>query len=419
MVINARLLHIHHTRNNHATAPHRLGCVFVSPPHQPFDFGTLPIATALTVFGTASSGMAGWGQAARFEVTGPQAAQQIQEWFTSLELSAQISGAVPGQAPITLVSLGFSPNDTSIAMVPQQLIGWGDQGPFQVRIHTRTPPEHPPLTRPGRITYSDGAVSIAAYEVMVATATARIAAGKARKVVLSRDLLAVAERPIDERYLLQRLMSAYPSCYTFAVDHLLGASPELLVARHGNTVLSRVLAGTGWSEHGADPSQVAAHLLASGKDQREHRMAADSVAAALAPTCTDLHVPAEPSPLTLAHLVHLATDVSGTLRPDGPSALQLAALLHPTAAVGGTPTQAALSLINELEPVQRGRYAAPVGWLSADGDGEFALALRCGEVSGNTVRLRAGGGIVAGSDPATEAIETQVKMLPIREALEG
>ncbi len=133
-------------------------------------------------------------------------------------------------------------------------------------------------------------------------------------------------------------------------------------------------------------------------------------------------VPAVPRSLTLTNLTHLATDVDGRLSgPAGavPSALDLAARLHPTAAVGGTPTDVALAMIADLEPVARGRYAAPVGWMDANGDGEFAIALRCAEVSGRSVRMVAGCGIVADSDPETEAREAQIKMVPIRDALGG
>jgi menaquinone-specific isochorismate synthase len=159
--------------------------------------------------------------------------------------------------------------------------------------------------------------------------------------------------------------------------------------------------------------------MVSQKDLAEHAFAVESVARTLRGLVSDLDVPSSPHPLQLANLTHLATDISGTLAADGPSALELAALLHPTAAVGGTPTHIARQVIRELEPAPRGRYAAPVGWLSASGDGEFAIALRCASISGHTVRMIAGCGIVAGSDADAEAREAQIKMIPIRDALEA
>ncbi len=165
---------------------------------------------------------------------------------------------------------------------------------------------------------------------------------------------------------------------------------------------------------------MASLLMASEKNRSEHRFAVTSVAESLAPVLASLAVPDRPHPLTLANLTHLATDITGTLPETGRrTALELAALLHPTAAVGGAPRQVARQVIRELEPAPRGRYAAPVGWLDASGDGEFAIALRCALVSGRSVRLMAGCGIVADSDPENEAREAAVKMIPMRDALES
>jgi menaquinone-specific isochorismate synthase len=178
-----------------------------------------------------------------------------------------------------------------------------------------------------------------------------------------------------------------------------------------------VLAGTAWREHAGDA--VSADLLGSAKDIAEHHYAVQSVAEVLARATLDLEVPTEPVPLELANLTHLSTDITGRLDDRAPTALELAARLHPTAAVGGSPTAAARRLIRELEPMRRGRYAAPVGWMDGRGDGEFAIALRCAQVDGRDVRLMAGCGIVADSDPQIEAREAQIKMIPIRDALES
>jgi menaquinone-specific isochorismate synthase len=238
-------------------------------------------------------------------------------------------------------------------------------------------------------------------------------------VVLAHDLLAVAEHDIDVRAVLAGLAAGNPDCWTFAVDGLVGATPELLVSRTGDRVFSRVLAGT--TARGGNPAADTARvdaLLHSAKDLAEHRFAVESLVASLAPHVRDLVVPAEPHPLELSNVTHLATDVVATLE-DGSDVLDLLAAVHPTAAVGGTPSDVALDVLAELEPMNRGRYTGPVGWVDARGDGEWGIALRCAQLDGPTARLFAGGGIVAGSDPDDEVLEAQAKLLPMREALEG
>jgi menaquinone-specific isochorismate synthase len=221
------------------------------------------------------------------------------------------------------------------------------------------------------------------------------------------------------RHLLRRLAERYPSCWTFSVDGLVGATPELLVRRTGDRVLSRVLAGTvGRLDDDVADGELADALLGSEKDLEEHEIAVHSVAAVLAQHCEDLAVPDRPTILRLRNVQHLATDVTGRLA-DGSGVLALAGALHPTAAVCGTPTDVALKVIGDLEGMDRGRYAGPVGWLGTGGDGEFGIALRCAEVDGTRLRLFAGCGIVAGSDPEDELAEAQAKFVPIRDALES
>jgi menaquinone-specific isochorismate synthase len=250
---------------------------------------------------------------------------------------------------------------------------------------------------------------------------ARLRDGELGKVVLAHDLIAsvaAEDSPVDPRYLLHGLADRYPNCWTFAVDGLVGATPELLLRRTGETVSARVLAGTVWPREDMDTDQLAANLLASAKNQEEHRYAVESLAATLAPFCSALTVPADPEVLRLRNVLHLATDVHGTLADDV-SLLTLTGAAHPTAAVGGTPREAAVALITELEGMDRGRYAGPVGWIDAAGDGEFGIALRCAQVAGATVRLFAGCGIVADSDPDSEVVEAAAKFVPMRDALES
>ncbi len=260
-------------------------------------------------------------------------------------------------------------------------------------------------------------MSAASWELVVADAVARIRAGRLDKVVLARDLIAELDAPLDVRAPLARLAGRYPSCWTFHVDGLFGATPEMLVRRERGLVTSRVLAGT-IRRTGDDNSDsaLAAALARSSKDLEEHEFAVKSVASALAPHCLSMNVPESPFVLHLPNVMHLATDVTGVLH-GRTSSLGLAAALHPSAAVGGTPTADAVELIGELENMDRGRYAAPVGWMDARGDGEWGIALRCAEYDGNRVRLFAGCGIVADSDPEGEFAEAAAKFVPIRDAL--
>ena len=273
---------------------------------------------------------------------------------------------------------------------------------------------------PHGVTFADGAVSPADYAHAVAEAVARINAGEVDKVVLARDLDVQTARDLDVRWLLQRLAEQYDTTWVFAVDGLVGATPELLVRREKGLVTSRVLAGTirrtGDDEHDL---ALAASLARSSKDLEEHEYAVRSVADALAPHCSSMNVPEAPFVLHLSNVMHLATDVAGVLT-DATSSLALAASLHPSAAVCGTPTPAANALLTELEHMDRGRYAGPVGWIDATGDGEWGIALRCGALSEEDprrIRLFAGCGIVAGSDPEAEVAESSAKFVPMRDAL--
>jgi isochorismate synthase len=254
------------------------------------------------------------------------------------------------------------------------------------------------------------------YEAAVEQALAAIEAGAVDKVVLARSLLAEADRPIDPRLVAQRFNAEEPGAFVYLVAlpggiaTLVGASPELVVRRRGRRVFSDPLAGT--ARRSADRSrdrEIAMQLLDAVKEQREHRLVAEAVADALAPFCLRLEVDTEASVTSTATLWHLHTAIKGTLKPDAPDALTIAAALHPTPAVCGTPQPAAAGLIGRLESFDRRFFAGLVGWVDALGDGEWALTLRCAEVSGSTARLHAGAGIVAGSDPALEDLETEAK----------
>ena len=264
------------------------------------------------------------------------------------------------------------------------------------------------------------------YATAVRAAVAMINAGAMRKVVLARTLEVDAGRELDPRQLLHRLRAVDPQAYTFAVaagaeagDGLLvGASPELLVSRHGREVRANPLAGSAPRAGDSDEDRANAdQLTADAKNLREHAIVVDAVAAALDPLCDELTWGHEPVLLPTANVWHLSTQFRGVLRKPAPSALDLAAVLHPTPAVGGDPAQVAGRAIRELEPFERGLYAGPVGWVDANGDGEWAIAIRCARLHADRATLFAGAGIVSGSDPASEVDETDRKFRAFLDSL--
>lgn len=259
----------------------------------------------------------------------------------------------------------------------------------------------------------------AGYAAGVGALLERMAAsgGALAKVVISRTMTVPAE-DADLWRAIGALRREYPQTWVFAVGGLLGATPEVLATRHGGLVGSRVLAGS--VPRGADEAQDAelrARLASDPRLAEEHRWAARSVLDALAPVVELADEDPAPTVLTLPNVHHLATSVRGRLRDGRGTVLDVVAALHPTAAVGGTPTSEAVRVIREVEPVDRGRYAGPVGWLDQDGDGEIALALRCGQQVAGGVRLQAGGGMVPGAVPEEEVAEIRAKFLPMRRAL--
>jgi menaquinone-specific isochorismate synthase len=394
--------------------------------------GRLPHSPALA-WVRQGSGLVGWGEAARITLpAGEDRFTAGEKWLRDLFDGTESDDQVrrPGSGPVAFGSFTFDPaSDGSVLIVPRTIVGRDAAGRAWVTtVADSNGPRQPaddlePRTRdlvpPANLRWHDGSLSALQWERAVAVAVDRISTGALRKVVLARDVFGTAADPIDPRVLLRRLAARYPDCFTFACANLVGATPELLVRRQDGEVSALVLAGTApRGGHPAEDADLGADLLASAKNTEEHAYAVTSVRDALAPLCSALEVSARPSLLKLANVYHLGTPVRGTLAADR-SALSLAGSLHPTAAVCGTPADAALELIRELEGMERGRYAGPVGWVDAHGNGEFGIALRCAELDGARARLFAGCGIVAGSDPRAELAETEVKLRPMRHALEG
>jgi menaquinone-specific isochorismate synthase len=381
------------------------------------------------------AGLAGWGQAVRVTLpAGEDRFTAAEKWLRSVFDAADVDDRVRvrGSGPVAFGTFTFdASSDGSVLVVPRMILGRDGHGRAWLTTVTEPgeappagwPATEPELTGPGDLRWSEGSLPGPRWEQAVAEAVAAIKAGSLRKVVLARDVFATAAEAIDARALLRRLARRYPDCFTFACDGMVGATPELLVSRDGRQVNALVLGGT--LPRGADPAEDQAlgeELLASAKNHEEHAYAVDSIREALEPLCETLDVDARPALLKFPNLQHLGTHVRGILagRSQLPpmSALALAAAVHPPAAVCGTPAGTALELIRELEHMDRERYAGPVGWVDADGDGEWGIAIRSGQLTGNTARLFAGCGIVAGSEPAAELAETLVKLQPVRGALE-
>ncbi len=375
-------------------------------------------------------GLVGWGEAARIlPPPGPDRFRTAEQHFGDLAAQASVTDevAVPGSGLVGFGSFTFDDDRAgSVLVVPRIVVGRRDA---QTWLTTVTPRHAPAGDVPGprtgppgqpvrdRPRYAGASNPDVHWLEVVATAIARIRAGDLDKVVLARDHALWSRETFDALDLARRLTARFPDCHTFVIDGLVGATPELLVARHGERVTSRVLAGTAGRDPDAErDAAIGRALLASAKDRWEHELAVASVRERLAPHCSSLHWNDEPELLRLANVQHLATTFDATSHDDA-SALAIAADLHPTAAVGGTPRDRALALIRELEGMDRQRYAAPVGWIDAHGDGEWGIALRCAQLDGARARLFAGVGVVADSLPEDELAETRLKLLAMQAVL--
>lgn len=355
---------------------------------------------------------------------------EISEVWRGLAANAAVDDAVrlPGTGLVAFGAFVFDEESDaeSVLVIPREVVGrHGDTfWHTTIGIAEAAQPPAPSVQAYGPHwagTLGPGAQSPQGYQDAVRGGLTRIAEGELSKVVLARDLTGSIPNGSDLRRLVRELSTGYPDTWTFAVDGLIGASPETLVTVSGGTVTARVLAGT--IGRGADPdadTAASASLASSTKDLDEHQYAVQSVLTVLRPHTRALAASEQPFLLKLPNLFHLATDVEAELS-DGETALDLVGVLHPTAAVAGTPTPAAIAAIRELEPFDRGRYAGPVGWIDGEGNGEWAIALRCAQFTGTTgavsVTAYAGAGIVSGSDPETELLETRVKFRPLVDAL--
>ncbi len=382
------------------------------------------IPTGDFLFARSNQTLVGQGVALRLSATGKDRISTLAAKWREVCAEAEILDQVklPGSSLVAFSSITFSENSSieSVLVVPKRLYVLRPEASFVIEVEAEEQLEAV-TTAPTQ--FQAGKLSASGFQAAVAQAITEINETELKKVVLSRDLEMVLPHQPDLTEPLARLRARYPDCWTYKVEGVFGASPELLLRAERGEVSARVLAGT--AGRGTDPDvdrAIADGLSHSIKNNHEHAYAVQSMVSELEPFCEWVEADSQPFSLALPDLWHLATDVRGKLKP-ATSLLDVIAKLHPTAAVAGTPRDLAIALIEELEPYDRGGYAGPVGWVSADGSGELAIALRGGiiESTGDQVLVRAiaGCGIVAESDPQAELAETELKFRAVRFAFDS
>ncbi len=385
------------------------------------------------LFRTESGGLAGRGEALQVDLPRGLSDRATLAQVTDFLSAIVTEDAVcrPGTGPVVMGALPFDPAAAGHLVVPRRIFGRdGDTGWLTTIEPYDAGPDPVLLGREGAVSGAGDreppdqfrlipTMSHSEWKEVIAGATEVLEREELAKVVLARRIDIEANRDFVVSDVLERLTALYPSCMVYSVEGFLGASPELLVRRDGREIQCHPLAGTvarSGDPHGDEV--LVAGLMGSDKTRREHRVVVETIAASLRPICSELHVPERPSVLGLRNVSHLATHITGRLHPsDPPSALELVARIHPTPAVGGTPADAAVRYLQKVEGFDRGSYAGPVGWMDSRGDGCFALGIRGAEVAGASARIYAGNGIVAGSDPADELAETQLKLQALLAAL--
>jgi len=364
-------------------------------------------------------GFAGRGEIARVPV------DDAVDFLAAIDHEDRV-GDTPG--PIALGSIPFLPGAEAELLVPQVVVGKGRDGRRWITtvgdadtdIHLAilgggVGPEPSAASyniRPG--------IDIDRYLDAVLQARDAVRSGRLDKAVIARPIFVESDQPIDVHAVLKRLKASFGSSYRFSIDGFIGASPELLVGVDGDVVTAHPLAGT--TRTTGDPevdAQLAAELQGSDKNQIEHRAAIEMVRDTLLPFCSYLDWAPEPSIVKVANVQHLGSMAEGRLSKPAPTVIELVRALQPTPAVGGYPREQAIELISRVEGFERGRYGGAVGWVDGTGNGTWAVALRCAELSADrrTARLVAGGGIVAASDPLAELAETQAKFQAMLSAI--
>jgi menaquinone-specific isochorismate synthase len=358
-------------------------------------------------------GVAGRGVAARVAI------DDVPTFLAAIEHDDLAGGALP----LALGVVPFKPGSPCELVVPAMAVVKAADGRRWVTTIDGAPTDLDTPTRPEPRAQSfttEPLTPVANYLAAVSAARDAVRDGRLTKAVIAREIRVSSDEPIDIHAVLVRLRASFGSSYRYSIDGFVGAMPELLVSVSGNTVRAHPFAGT--TPRTGDPEtdqRAAAELLASSKNQTEHRVVIDMIHDTLLPWCSYLDWEPEPSIVAVANVQHLGTRMEGHLSDPRPNVLELVRTLAPTPAVGGFPRAAALALIEEVEGFERGRYAGSVGWVDAAGDGTWAVALRCAEFSPDRRRARlvAGGGIVADSEPLAELAETQAKFQAMLSAI--
>jgi len=390
------------------------------------DFISL-INSSSSVFINQAQGLIGFGELARLEAKGPNRLEELNSSWQEVVANAEIGDSVnsPGSGLIAFGAVAFagSSETISVLVIPKVVIGLSGSVLWLTTINTGEgeaieliqgqAKEQKPLR------FESGSITPDQFKVSIELALKEISAKNIEKVVLARDLVSEIPNDFDYSFALRKLATKFDTCFTYSVDGLFGASPELLVKVSHSQVSARVLAGT--AGRGTDPGvdeAIGLALTSSHKNLEEHRFAVNSLVEELESIAIEIDADEKPFSLALPNLWHLASDVHAVLKADSTS-LQVVKALHPSAAVAGTPRLKAQQLIAELENLNRGRYAGPVGWIGADGDGVWAIALRGAQIDRdkNQIRAFAGCGIVAESEAEAELAETNLKFKPIVEAL--
>lgn len=368
--------------------------------------------------------LAGIGRALHLAVDRPGGAADAQAALAALDGPNEVGGA--GTGAVAFGAFPFHRTAPGELVVPEIVLGRGADGrrwltivgdgsldPDDALARARQVldgPAGPAGPEPTSYDLRSALPPEVWRDEVVAPARDRIRRGELDKVVLARELVLETDHPLHPPTIIGALRDSFPTAIVFRIGGFLGATPELLVSRHGDIVRAHPLAGT--APRSADPAadgRLAAGLLASTKDQGEHRITIEWLLDGLLPFCSYVDAEPEPTIVTLANLHHLGTRVEGRLSSPPASVLELVAALHPTPAVGGDPQGKALEVIAELERAERGRYAGPIGWVDGAGNGAFAVAIRSAQIDGLVTRFYAGVGVVADSDPEAELAETRTK----------
>jgi len=326
-------------------------------------------------------------------------------------------------APIAMGIIPFDRKSAGEFFIPRQVVGKDESGNCWLTTIDEAPTDvtvsPPPAAKANSFSVRP-LTPIDKYLQAVASARDAVIAGKITKAVIAREIIVEADQPIDVHAVLQRLRATFGNSYRYSMNGFIGASPELLIEVSGQTIRSYPLAGT--TPRTGDlntDNELASKLISSMKDQVEHRVVIDVIHDMLLPFCSYLDWEPQPSVIQVANVQHLGTLIEGHLSDEHPPLLELARLLCPTPALGGHPRLEALEIIAQLEGFDRKNYGGAVGWVDANGNGTWAVAIRCAELSQDrkTARIIAGGGIVAASDPTAELAETQAKFQAMLSAI--